>query len=198
MASSCFDRRPTRRPSRPAPGSRFMIGGDADASCRCCMVLAVAFRLGSLRRGGAHGAADPARRRLAVRCRRLASPGCTERWFATSTCASSSPRAWRWQPSRSSCSACCARSRRAVIPRSSLLIFWFVAFTYVITSRFIARTLLRRGQARGAAARLRTAIYGAGEAGVQLAQTMQFSPEYKAGLLPRRPIRTYSTRPSPD
>ncbi len=66
------------------------------------------------------------------------------------------------------------------IPRSSLLIFWFVAFTYVITSRFIARSLLRQGFRRAGRPRLRTAIYGAGEAGVQLAHTMQFSPEYKA------------------
>jgi FlaA1/EpsC-like NDP-sugar epimerase len=67
-----------------------------------------------------------------------------------------------------------------VLPRSSLLIFWFVAFTYVITSRFIARGLLRQGLRRAGRPRLRTAIYGAGDAGVQLAQTMQFSPEYKA------------------
>ena len=67
-----------------------------------------------------------------------------------------------------------------LIPRSSLLIFWFVAFTYVITSRFIARALLRQGLRRAGRPRLRTAIYGAGDAGVQLAQTMQFSPEYKA------------------
>ena len=35
-----------------------------------------------------------------------------------------------------------------VIPRSALLIYWFVAFTYVITSRFIARVLLRQGIGR--------------------------------------------------
>ena len=67
-----------------------------------------------------------------------------------------------------------------LIPRSSLLIFWFVAFTYVITSRFIARSLLRQGFRRAGRPRVRTAIYGAGEAGVQLAHTMQFSPEYRA------------------
>jgi FlaA1/EpsC-like NDP-sugar epimerase len=66
------------------------------------------------------------------------------------------------------------------IPRSSLLIFWFVTFTYVITSRFIARSLLRQGFRRAGRPRLRTAIYGAGNAGVQLAQTMVFSPEYNA------------------
>jgi FlaA1/EpsC-like NDP-sugar epimerase len=66
------------------------------------------------------------------------------------------------------------------LPRSSLLIYWFVAFAYVVTSRFVARTLLRRGLKRSGTPRLRTAIYGAGEAGAQLAQAMQFSTEYRA------------------
>ena len=68
----------------------------------------------------------------------------------------------------------------SIIPRAALLIYWFVAFTYVITSRFIARGLLRQGLRRAGRPRLRTAIYGAGDAGAQLAQTMQFSLEYKA------------------
>lgn len=67
-----------------------------------------------------------------------------------------------------------------VLPRSALLIYWFVAFAYVVTSRFIARALLRRGVKGDAHPRLRIAIYGAGDAGAQLAQAMQFSPEYKA------------------
>ncbi|MBC7732717.1 MAG: polysaccharide biosynthesis protein, partial [Bacteriovorax sp.] len=67
-----------------------------------------------------------------------------------------------------------------VLPRSALLIFWFVAFAYVVTSRFVARALLRRGLKHGGRPRLRTAIYGAGDAGAQLAQAMMFSPEYKA------------------
>jgi FlaA1/EpsC-like NDP-sugar epimerase len=67
-----------------------------------------------------------------------------------------------------------------VLPRSALLIFWFVAFAYVVTSRFVARALLRRGLKHGGRPRLRTAIFGAGDAGAQLAQAMQFSPEYKA------------------
>ncbi len=67
-----------------------------------------------------------------------------------------------------------------VIPRSALLMYWFVAFTYVITSRFIARALLRQGLKRPGRPRVRTAIYGAGDAGAQLAHSMQFSPEYKA------------------
>jgi FlaA1/EpsC-like NDP-sugar epimerase len=67
-----------------------------------------------------------------------------------------------------------------VMPRSALLIFWFVAFAYVVTSRFVARALLRRGLKQGGRPRLRTAIYGAGNAGAQLAQTMQISTEYQA------------------
>ena len=67
-----------------------------------------------------------------------------------------------------------------VLPRSALLIFWFVAFAYVVTSRFVARALLRRGLKHGGRPRLRTAIYGAGNAGAQLAQAMEISPEYKA------------------
>ena len=67
-----------------------------------------------------------------------------------------------------------------VLPRSSLLIYGFVAFAYVVTSRFVARTLLRRGIRHGGRPRIHTAIYGAGDAGQQLSQAMQFSPEYKA------------------
>jgi FlaA1/EpsC-like NDP-sugar epimerase len=67
-----------------------------------------------------------------------------------------------------------------VLPRSALPIFWFVAFAYVVTSRFIARALLRRGMKPAGRHRLRTAIYGAGGAGAQLAQAMQISPDYAA------------------
>ena len=67
-----------------------------------------------------------------------------------------------------------------VLPRSALLIFWFVAFAYVVTSRFVARALLRRGLKQGGRPRMRTAIYGAGNAGAQLAHTMQISTEYQA------------------
>ena len=67
-----------------------------------------------------------------------------------------------------------------VLPRSALLVYWFVAFTYVITSRFIARQLLRQGLKNPGRPRLHTIVYGAGDAGVQLAQAMQFSTEYRA------------------
>ena len=67
-----------------------------------------------------------------------------------------------------------------LLPRSALPIFWFVAFAYVVTSRFIARALLRRGMKQVGRHRLRTAIYGAGDAGAQLAQAMQLSPDHSA------------------
>jgi FlaA1/EpsC-like NDP-sugar epimerase len=76
--------------------------------------------------------------------------------------------------------AAAALSGVRIFPRSALPIYWFVAFTYVVTSRFVARTLLRRGFRRAGRPRVRTAIYGAGEAGAQLAQAMQYSPEYRA------------------
>lgn len=66
------------------------------------------------------------------------------------------------------------------VPRSSLLIFWFIAFAYVVTSRFVARTVLRRGLRHSGRLRRRTIIYGAGEAGAQLAQAMQLSMDFKA------------------
>lgn len=67
-----------------------------------------------------------------------------------------------------------------ILPRSALLIFWFVAFAYVISSRFVARAVLRQSLKHAGRPRLRTIIYGAGDAGAQLAQAMKFSPEYKA------------------
>ncbi|MCH7344416.1 polysaccharide biosynthesis protein [Pelomonas sp. CA6] len=65
----------------------------------------------------------------------------------------------------------------SVFPRSVLPSFWFVAFTYVVNSRFIVRSMLRRNLA--GRRRVNSAIYGAGEAGVQLARAMQFSTEYR-------------------
>jgi FlaA1/EpsC-like NDP-sugar epimerase len=65
------------------------------------------------------------------------------------------------------------------VPRASLFIYWFVAFAWVVSSRFVARALLRRGVRPGSRPRIRTAIYGAGTAGAQLAQAMLLSPEYK-------------------
>lgn len=66
------------------------------------------------------------------------------------------------------------------LPRTGLLIYWFIAFSYVVISRFLARTLLRTSlyhKNRGNLTRL--AILGAGEAGAQLAQAMHASAGHK-------------------
>jgi FlaA1/EpsC-like NDP-sugar epimerase len=63
--------------------------------------------------------------------------------------------------------------------RTALLVFWFMAFAYVVSSRLMARSFLRRG-VRGGHPAIRVAIYGAGEAGMQLAQAMRYSHEYQA------------------
>jgi FlaA1/EpsC-like NDP-sugar epimerase len=69
---------------------------------------------------------------------------------------------------------------QAGLPRTSLGIFWLVAFAYLTVSRFAARSLLRRISVGPGRIRQKTMIYGAGEAGAQLAQAMQNSREYDA------------------
>lgn len=67
------------------------------------------------------------------------------------------------------------------LPHSALMIYWFIAFSYVVTSRLMARSLLRSSNpARGRMPGSVTAIYGAGEAGVKLALAMRFSEKYRA------------------
>lgn len=65
----------------------------------------------------------------------------------------------------------------ARFPRSALVIYWFIAFSYVVLSRIGMRKLLRL--ARGAGTGLPVAIYGAGEAGARLAHTMREGDEYR-------------------
>jgi FlaA1/EpsC-like NDP-sugar epimerase len=65
----------------------------------------------------------------------------------------------------------------AAFPRSSILIFWFVSFSYLVCSRFAALVLLHKYRKLGAVAK-RVAIYGAGVAGAQTAQALQASPEF--------------------
>jgi FlaA1/EpsC-like NDP-sugar epimerase len=66
------------------------------------------------------------------------------------------------------------------LPTASVLIYWFVAFAYLLTSRLVARALLQRGMKRPGRPRRRTLIYGAGSAGVELAQAMSLSLDYQA------------------
>ena len=155
-----------------------MIGGDA-VFLPLCMLIAVAFRLGSL-----EGALQTAPGiQICVALLALPALGIAGlyrtvvryidlRVLVASSAAlaavvlSVSALAWALQV--------------VVLPRSALPIFWFVAFAYVVTSRFIARAMLRRGMKQVGRHRLRTAIYGAGDAGAQLAQAMQLSPDHSA------------------
>lgn len=63
-------------------------------------------------------------------------------------------------------------------PRSALAIYWFIVFSYVVTSRITVRNFLRShiSERRNSDA---VAIYGAGEPGAQLALTMRTSNEYR-------------------
>ena len=65
-------------------------------------------------------------------------------------------------------------------PRSALAIYWFVVFSYVVTSRIGIRNFLRNHHARRRPQSEAVAIYGAGEAGARLALTMRSSDEYRA------------------
>src|SRR5664279_165181 len=163
-----------------SPQSKFaiMIGGDA-VFLPLCMLTAVAFRLGSI-----ESALDTAPvvqvclalltlpalgvaglYRTVVRYIDLRVIVASSAALATVVLVASL-LAWAFQ--------------LTLLPRSALPMFWFVAFAYVITSRFIARALLRRGMKQSGRHRLRMAIYGAGGAGAQLAQAMQISPDHSA------------------
>lgn len=67
----------------------------------------------------------------------------------------------------------------ARFPRSALAIYWFIAFSYVVVSRIGVRKLLRSKRGPWAGNALAVAIYGAGEAGARLAQTMRDGDEYR-------------------
>jgi FlaA1/EpsC-like NDP-sugar epimerase len=66
------------------------------------------------------------------------------------------------------------------VRKSAPVIYWFVAFTYLMSSRFLARSLLLRSSKRPGRSQPRTLIYGAGQAGVQIARAMGFGSEYLA------------------
>ncbi|CAG9177284.1 UDP-N-acetyl-alpha-D-glucosamine C6 dehydratase [Cupriavidus laharis] len=70
------------------------------------------------------------------------------------------------------------------LPRTGLLIYWFIAFAYVVISRFVARALLTRIQQKQKTqderSVLRVGIFGAGEAGFQLAIAVRASLSHKA------------------
>lgn len=63
-------------------------------------------------------------------------------------------------------------------PRSAIVIYWFIAFSYVVTSRLAIRSMLRMNTRKQAQIETTVAIYGAAEAGAQLAHAMRTSNEY--------------------
>ncbi|WP_229448181.1 nucleoside-diphosphate sugar epimerase/dehydratase [Massilia sp. CF038] len=65
------------------------------------------------------------------------------------------------------------------LPRGALAIYWFIAFSYVVTSRISVRNFLRNHISARPANEHTVAIYGAGEAGAQLALAMRSSNEYR-------------------
>ncbi|MEW7850689.1 nucleoside-diphosphate sugar epimerase/dehydratase [Massilia aurea] len=67
----------------------------------------------------------------------------------------------------------------ARFPRSALAIYWFIAFSYVVVSRIGVRKILRSQRGPCADNALPIAIFGAGEAGARLAQTMRDGDDYR-------------------
>jgi len=65
-------------------------------------------------------------------------------------------------------------------PRGVIVVYWFTAFSYVVASRLFIRSFLRHNRRRYECMRNDVAIYGAGEAGAQLAQALRTSDQYRA------------------
>ncbi len=66
----------------------------------------------------------------------------------------------------------------AAIPRGSLIIFWLLAMSAIIASRFFARSILRK-MTLAKSDRKRVLIYGAGSAGRQLAVGLRTGQEFQ-------------------
>ena len=62
------------------------------------------------------------------------------------------------------------------LPRSSILIYWFLSVVYITSSRYLARGFVRSIE-RKSRSREKVAIYGAGSAGLQTALALFSSPE---------------------
>lgn len=65
------------------------------------------------------------------------------------------------------------------LPISALIVYGFIAFAYVVSSRLLVRSLLREVPQRENHKRQAVAIFGAGEAGAQLALAMRNDPQYR-------------------
>ena len=63
------------------------------------------------------------------------------------------------------------------LPRSIIPIFWFVSNTFIITSRFILKGMIYSWET-SIKKRKRTIVYGAGNAGVQLIDSLKKSADY--------------------
>jgi len=69
--------------------------------------------------------------------------------------------------------------KERTLPRSALVIYWFIAFSYVVCSRLSVRAFLRKRSGLTPQSKERVGIFGAGEAGVQLAQAMRGEGKYQ-------------------
>lgn len=65
------------------------------------------------------------------------------------------------------------------LPHSALMIYWFIAFSYVVTSRLMVRAFLQNHRGKGRTVENIIAIYGAGDQGAQLSLAMRTSDEYR-------------------
>jgi FlaA1/EpsC-like NDP-sugar epimerase len=65
------------------------------------------------------------------------------------------------------------------LPRNVLMIYWFIAFSYIVSSRLLVRSFLRTNTGIRPKIENIVAIYGAGEAGVQLALAMNGTGKYR-------------------
>ena len=63
------------------------------------------------------------------------------------------------------------------LPRSIIPIFWFVSNTFIITSRFLLKGMIYSWDT-SVNKRKKTIIYGAGNAGVQLVESLKKSVDY--------------------
>lgn len=64
------------------------------------------------------------------------------------------------------------------LPRSSIFIYWFIAVTYISTSRYLARGIIRKIEVTQKGRKEAVAIYGAGQIGLQTALTLQAGRKY--------------------
>lgn len=71
-----------------------------------------------------------------------------------------------------------AMTRIQGLPRSSLIIYWVISISYIVTSRYLARGILRTLE-RKDSHKQKVAIYGAGRAGLQTALALMSGPEFK-------------------